>query len=117
MEKLDIHKVSGLVRFAIQDVGQRELYSVGQYGGNLIDAERVDNPGVDNFLELQPGVNIEIRSGREVIAEGPTPCVANAIPAEAWRRWTKSISPTSGSSPAWCPLFRSSLMAFLPTSP
>jgi hypothetical protein len=48
-----------VARFAIQDVGQRELYSVGQYGGNLIDAERVDNPGVDNFLELQPGVNIE----------------------------------------------------------
>jgi hypothetical protein len=48
-----------VARFAIQDVGQRELYSVGQYGGNLIDAERVDNPGMDNFLELQPGVNIE----------------------------------------------------------
>lgn len=48
-----------IARFVVQDAGQRELYSVGQYGGNLIDAERVDNPGKDNFLELQPGVNIE----------------------------------------------------------
>jgi hypothetical protein len=48
-----------LARFAIQDVEQRELYSVGQYGGNLIDAELVGNEGKDNFLEVQPGLNIE----------------------------------------------------------
>jgi hypothetical protein len=40
-------------------VGQRELYSVGQYGGNLIDAELVGRPDRDNFLEVQPGLNIE----------------------------------------------------------
>ncbi|MCI0635505.1 MAG: hypothetical protein L0206_16560, partial [Actinobacteria bacterium] len=40
-------------------VGQRELYSVGQYGGNLIDAELVGRPDKDNFLEIQPGLNIE----------------------------------------------------------
>jgi hypothetical protein len=50
---------NGVARFAIQDVGQRELYSVGQYGGNVIDAEVIGNPGKDNFLELQPGLNIE----------------------------------------------------------
>jgi hypothetical protein len=50
---------NGTARFAIQDVGQRELYSVGQYGGNLIDAEIVGRPGLDNFLEVQPGLNIE----------------------------------------------------------
>jgi hypothetical protein len=50
---------NGVARFVIQDVGQRELYSVGQYGGNLIDAELVGNPGKDNFLEVQPGLNIE----------------------------------------------------------
>ena len=50
---------NGEARFVIQDVGQRELYSVGQYGGNLIDLERVGNPGKDNFLELQPGLNVE----------------------------------------------------------
>jgi hypothetical protein len=50
---------NGTARFAIQDVGQRELYSVGQYGGNLIDAELVGRPGMDNFLEVQPGLNIE----------------------------------------------------------
>jgi hypothetical protein len=48
-----------LARFVVQDVAQRELYSVGQYGGNLIDAELVGNEGKDNFLEVQPGLNIE----------------------------------------------------------
>ena len=46
-------------RFVVQDVGQRDLYSVGQYGGNLIDAELRGRPGVDNFLEIAPMVNIE----------------------------------------------------------
>ena len=46
-------------RFAIQDVDQRDLYSVGQYGGNLIDAERIGSPALDNFLEVQPMVNVE----------------------------------------------------------
>jgi hypothetical protein len=50
---------NGEARFAIQDVGQRELYSVGQYGGNIIDAEVRGNQGLDNFLELQPGLNLE----------------------------------------------------------
>ncbi len=50
---------NGTARFAVQDAGQRELYSVGQYGGNLIDAELVGRPGKDNFLEIQPGLNIE----------------------------------------------------------
>ena len=50
---------NGTARFAIQDVGQRELYSVGTYGGNLIDAELVGRPGKDNFLEIQAGLNIE----------------------------------------------------------
>ena len=50
---------NGTARFAIQDVAQRELYSVGQYGGNLIDAELVGRPDKDNFLEIQPGLNIE----------------------------------------------------------
>ncbi len=50
---------NGTARFAIQDAAQRELYSVGQYGGNLIDAELVGRPGKDNFLEVQPGLNIE----------------------------------------------------------
>jgi len=50
---------NAVARFVVQDVGQRELYSVGAFGGNLIDAERVDDPGKDNFLELQPGLNIE----------------------------------------------------------
>ncbi|MGI9646541.1 MAG: hypothetical protein ACR2O6_14645, partial [Ilumatobacteraceae bacterium] len=46
-------------KFVIQDVAQRDLYSVGQFGGNLIDAERLDNPGVENWLEFAPMVNVE----------------------------------------------------------
>jgi hypothetical protein len=46
-------------RFIVQDVAQRDLYSVGAFGGNLIDAELVGNPGLDNFLEVQPMLNIE----------------------------------------------------------
>lgn len=46
-------------RFAIQAGAQRDLYSVGQFGGNLIDAERIDRPGLDNFLEVQVMANVE----------------------------------------------------------
>ncbi len=46
-------------RFIIQAPSQRDLYSVGQYGGNIIDAELAARPGLDNFLEIQPGVNSE----------------------------------------------------------
>lgn len=48
-----------VARFVIQDAPQRDLYSVGTFGGNIIDAELVERPGTDNFLELQPAVNIE----------------------------------------------------------
>jgi len=48
-----------LARFVIQDVAQRDLYSVGQFGGNIIDAELVAHPGTDNFLEIQPALNVE----------------------------------------------------------
>jgi hypothetical protein len=50
---------NGVARFVVQDVQQRELYSVGGYGGNLIDAELLADPGKDNFIELQPSLNIE----------------------------------------------------------
>lgn len=50
---------SCVARFVVQDGGQRDLYSVGQFGGNIIDAERIGSPGLDNFLEIQPGVNLE----------------------------------------------------------
>ena len=50
---------SCLARFVIQDAPQRDLYSVGQYGGNLIDAELKGHPGVDNFLEVTAMINVE----------------------------------------------------------
>lgn len=46
-------------RFVVQQGAQRDLYSVGQYGGNLIDAELKGRPGLDNFLEIAPMVNVE----------------------------------------------------------
>jgi hypothetical protein len=50
---------NGVARFIIQDAPQRNLYSVGAFGGNIIDAELVGHPGLDNFLEIQPAVQIE----------------------------------------------------------
>jgi hypothetical protein len=46
-------------RFIVQDAPQRDLTGIGQYGGNLIDAELRDHPGKDNFFEFQPMLNIE----------------------------------------------------------
>ncbi|HSH11363.1 MAG TPA: hypothetical protein VLA10_06215, partial [Ilumatobacter sp.] len=48
-----------VAHFIVQDVGQRDMYSVGAFGGNLIDAELVGAPGLDNVLEIQPAVNAE----------------------------------------------------------
>lgn len=50
---------NGLARFIVQDVAQRGLSNVGTYGGNLIDAELLADPGRDEFLEIQPLLNIE----------------------------------------------------------
>ncbi|MGH7289074.1 MAG: hypothetical protein ACREI8_13760 [Myxococcota bacterium] len=50
---------NSVARFIVQDVGQRDLYSVGGFGGNLIDLELVANPGTDNFIEIQPMLNVE----------------------------------------------------------
>ena len=50
---------NSVARFIIQDAPQRDLYSVGAFGGNIIDAELVGHPGLDNFLEIQPAVHIE----------------------------------------------------------
>ena len=41
-------------RFVVQDAPQRDLHSVGAFGGNLIDAELSVDPGSDNFFEIQP---------------------------------------------------------------
>ena len=36
-------------------------------------------------LTDEPGVRVEIRSGRSVVAQGPTPCVANAVSAGTYK--------------------------------
>lgn len=48
-----------VARFIIQDANQRDMHAIGTFGGNLIDAELIANPGNDNFLEIQPSVNLE----------------------------------------------------------
>lgn len=48
-----------VARFIVQDAPKREIYGVGQFGGNLIDLERLDAPERDNFIEMQPILNIE----------------------------------------------------------
>jgi len=58
----DLLLENDVARFIIQDAPQRDLHSVGQFGGNIIDAEVVENgvrQGNDNFLEVQPAANIE----------------------------------------------------------
>src|SRR5262245_57776949 len=59
---------NSIARFVVQDVTApavptdptpRDLYSVGAFGGNLIDAVLVSDPTTDNFLETQPMLNIE----------------------------------------------------------
>ena len=50
---------NSVARFIVQDVAQRDLYSVGGFGGNLIDLELVAKPGTDNFIEIQPMLNVE----------------------------------------------------------
>lgn len=50
---------NSVARFVVQDAPKRELANVATYGGNLIDAELINRPGRDNFLEIQPMVNIE----------------------------------------------------------
>jgi len=55
----DFMLANDVARFVVQKAGVRDLHSVGQYGGNLIDAELVARPGQDNFFELQPSTNIE----------------------------------------------------------
>lgn len=50
---------NSLVRFIVQDVDQRDMYSVGGFGGNVIDLELKSNPGNDNFIEIQPMLNVE----------------------------------------------------------
>jgi hypothetical protein len=59
---------NSVARFVIQDVTApavptdptpRDLYSTGQFGGNIIDAVLLENTTVDNFLEVQPMLNVE----------------------------------------------------------
>jgi hypothetical protein len=50
---------NAMARFVVQNAPQRDLTGIGQFGGNLIDAELVGHPGQDHFMEIQPMLNIE----------------------------------------------------------
>jgi hypothetical protein len=54
-------------RFLIQDVAQRDLYSVGAFGGNVIDLELVSRPGLDNFIEISPTLDVETVINAQVV--------------------------------------------------
>jgi len=63
-------------RFVVQDVTApavptdptpRDLYSVGAFGGNIIDAVLVSDPTNDNFLEVQPMLNVETVTNHQTI--------------------------------------------------
>ena len=74
---------NAVARFVVQDAPKRDLYSVGQFGGNIIDAERVESgvrQGNDNFFEIQPTVNLEtvINADQvEIVNDGQ-----NGLPAQ-----------------------------------
>jgi len=55
----DVMLANDRARFVVQAANRRDLHSVGQYGGNLIDAELLSNPGHESFFEIAPSVNIE----------------------------------------------------------
>ena len=58
----DFMMANDAARFVVQKAAQRDLHFTGTFGGNLIDAETVQNGvphGNDNFYEVQPAVNIE----------------------------------------------------------
>ncbi len=62
-----------VARFIIQKPNVRDMYSVGGFGGNIIDVELVGHPGLDNFLEIQPAINIETvinATSLEVVNDG-----------------------------------------------
>jgi hypothetical protein len=48
-----------VARFVVQDAPQRDLHSVGQFGGEIIDAELIGREGRDAFLALSTSLNIE----------------------------------------------------------
>jgi hypothetical protein len=48
-----------VARFVVQDAPQRDLHSVGQFGGEIIDAELIGREGRDAFLALATALNIE----------------------------------------------------------
>ena len=48
-----------IARFVVQDAPQRDLHSVGQFGGEIIDAEIIGREGRDAFLALSTALNIE----------------------------------------------------------
>jgi hypothetical protein len=79
----DLLLENDVVRFVIQDAPQRDLHSVAQFGGNIIDAELVEagvRQGNDNFLEVQPAASIEgvIHADQiEIVNDGE-----NGLPAQ-----------------------------------
>ncbi|HYC53985.1 MAG TPA: hypothetical protein VEL28_03505 [Candidatus Binatia bacterium] len=69
----DFMMANDRARFIIQRGNVRDMYSVGAFGGNLIDVEYNGVADMDNFLEMQAGINIETvvnATSVEVINDG-----------------------------------------------
>jgi len=72
-----------VARFVVQDAPQRDLHNIGQFGGNLIDAELVGREGRDSFFEFQTALNIETvvhATSVEIVNDGQdgTPAIVRA---------------------------------------
>jgi hypothetical protein len=77
---------NGVARYIIQKPNVRDMYSVGAFGGNIIDVELVGHPGMDNFLEIQPAINIETvinATSLEVVNDGTDGGAAGGRPRGA----------------------------------
>jgi len=55
----DFMLANSVARFSVQHPDVRDNEQIAQFGGNLIDAELVANPGLEQFGEFQASPNIE----------------------------------------------------------
>ena len=65
-------------RFATARELKEALERISQ-GGEALEA------GFIKVLTEEPGVEVEVRSGRQVVARGPTPCMANGVMEGTYR--------------------------------
>jgi hypothetical protein len=116
---------NSIARFVVQDVTApalptdptpRDLYSVGQFGGNLIDAVLVSDPTTDNFLEVQPMANVETVFNHQTITivndgQNGAPAIVRACGPDDLLDFVNPSSQViaAGFTPPGCPTSRNCL--------